>query len=130
MKLYGCTNSRSLRAAWALEEAGAPYDYAHVDLFKGEGRRPAFLDLNPAGKLPVLVDGDLNLTESVAIVTYIGERYPASKLVPDGTPARADYLRWCSFVITELEQPVWTIARHRFILPKDKRVAGIEDTAR
>ncbi|MGH8618644.1 MAG: glutathione S-transferase family protein [Burkholderiales bacterium] len=130
MILYGCPNSRSLRAAWALEETGAPYDYAHVDLFKGEGRQPDFLAINPAGKLPVLVDGALTLTESAAIVTYLGERFPDSGLVPAGAAARADYFRWCSFAITELEPPIWAIAKHRFILPKDKRVAGVEATAR
>ena len=129
MKLYGCHNTRSLRAAWALEEVGAPFDYVFVDLLKGEGRREAFLAINPAGKVPVLVDGDLVLTESGAIVTYVGERYPASLLAPADVRERADYLRWCFFIETELEQPLWTIAKHRFALPKERRIAGVEQTA-
>ena len=130
MKLYGCPNSRSLRAAWALEEAAAEYEYVLVDLFKGAARTPEFLTLNPAGKLPVLVDGELKLTESAAIINYVGDKFPASGLVPRETAARADCLRWMFFAATELEQPLWTIAKHRFALPKDKRIAGIEDTAR
>lgn len=130
MKLYGRANTRSLRAAWALEEAGVEYEYATVDLFKGEGRSPAFLAINPAGKIPVLVDGDLVLTESFAIVTYVGERFPASGLVPADPAARADCLRWCSFVVTELEQPLWTLVKHRFALPPEHRLPAIEDTAR
>jgi len=130
MKLYGRTNTRSLRAAWALEEAGAAYEYVTVDLFKGEGRSPAFLAINPAGKIPVLLDGELVLTESLAIVTYIGEKFPASGLVPATLAERAGCLRWCSFVVTELEQPLWTIARHRFALPRERRVPAVEDTAR
>jgi len=94
MKLYGRTNTRSLRAAWALEEAGAAYEYVTVDLFKGEGRSPAFLAINPAGKIPVLLDGELVLTESLAIVTYIGEKFPASGLVPATLAERAGCLRW------------------------------------
>jgi glutathione S-transferase len=129
MKLYGCANSRSLRALWALEHAGASYEYSHVDLFRGEGASAAFRALNPAGKVPVLVDGDLTLTESAAIVAYIGERHPESGLVPDDIAGRADYWRWSSFIITELEQPLWTIAKHRFILPKARRVPAIEATA-
>jgi len=129
MKLYGCANSRSLRALWALEHAGAPYEYHHVDLFRGEGSGAAFRALNPAGKVPVLVDDDFTLTESAAIVAYIGERHPACGLVPDDVTGRADYWRWCSFIITELEQPLWTIAKHRFILPKAQRVPAIEATA-
>ena len=130
MTLYGCPNSRSLRAAWALEEAGAEYEYVLVDLFKGAGRTPKFLALNPAGKVPVLTDGDLTLTESAAIVAHIGDKFPASGLMPRAAAARADCLRRMFFATTELEQPLWTIAKHRFALPKNKRIAGIEDTAR
>jgi glutathione S-transferase len=130
MKLYGCPNSRSLRAAWALEEAAAEYEYVLVDLFKGAARTPQFLALNPAGKLPVLVDGNLTLTESGAIIDYVGNRYPASGLVPVDAAARAACLRWMFFATTEFEQPLWTIAKHRFALPKEKRIPAIEDTAR
>ena len=130
LRLYGCPNTRSLRAAWALEEAGAEYEYVPVDLFKGAGRMPQFRALNPAGKIPVLVDGDFTLTESAAIVAYVGEKFPASGLMPVDPVARTECLRWMFFATTELEQPLWTIAKHRFALPKDKRVAGIEDTAR
>lgn len=126
MKLYGCTNSRSLRALWALEQARAEYEYVEIDLFRGEGRKPAFLAINPAGKVPVLVDGPLTLTESFAIVTYLGEKFPESALVPAGVAARARYWRWCSYVITELEQPLWTIAKHRFILPGAQRLPQLE----
>jgi glutathione S-transferase len=129
MKLYGCPNSRSLRAVWALEEAAAEYEYMPVDLFKGAARTPEFLVLNPAGKVPVLVDGELTLTESGAIIDYIGAKFPASGLVPRDAAARANCLRWMFFVTTELEQPLWTIAKHRFALPKDRRVGGIENTA-
>ncbi|MGQ0658339.1 MAG: glutathione S-transferase family protein [Chromatiales bacterium] len=129
MKLYGCPDTRSSRAVWALEEARADYQYVFVDLFKGEGRRHAYQAVNPAGKVPVLVDGALTLTESAAIVTYVGERYPASGLVPQDPIARADYLRWCFFVIGELEQPLWTLAKHRFALPPERRVPAIEETA-
>lgn len=130
LKLYGCPNTRSLRAAWALEETGAKYDYVLVDLFKGAGREPEFLALNPAGKIPVLVDGNLTLTESAAIIAYLGDKFPASGLMPRETTWRADCMRWILFAVTELEQPLWTIAKHRFALPKDKRVAAIEETSR
>jgi glutathione S-transferase len=119
-----------MRAAWALEEAGAQYEYVPVDLFKGAARTPAFLAINAAGKLPVLVDGDLTLGESGAIVDYVGEKFPASGLVPAAPAARAQCRRWMFFAVTELEQPLWTIAKHRFALPKERRVAAIEETAR
>ncbi len=131
LELYGFPNSRSTRALWALEEAGAEYRYVKVDLGSGEGRREPFLTLNPGGKVPVLVDGNLVLTESMAICTYIGDKFPAKSLTPPcGGPERAIYNKWCSFVITELEQPLWTIARHSFILPEHLRVPAVKDTAR
>jgi glutathione S-transferase len=101
MRLYGCANSRSLRALWALEHAGAEYDYVSVDLFRGEGRLPAFLALNPGGKVPLLVDGGLRLSESFAIVTYVGEKFPESRLVPKTLAERGEYWRWCNFVVSE-----------------------------
>lgn len=129
IKLYGCPNTRSLRAAWALEEAAAEYDYQHVDLFKGEHRTPAFLAGNPGGKVPALIDGSIVVTESGAILTHIGERFPQAGLVPLDAALRAQYFEWCFFVLSELEQPLWTIAKHRFALPPDWRVPAIEATA-
>jgi glutathione S-transferase len=130
MKLYGYRNGRTLRAVWALEEAGASYEYSEVDLFAGEARQPWFLKLNPAGKVPVLVDGTQIVTESLAICLYIAEKYPAAALLPPlGSPERTQCYRWSSFVATELDSALWTIAKHRFALPKDKRVEAVIDTA-
>ena len=131
MTLYGCPKTRSTRAAWALEEAGAAYDYVKVDLFNGGSHTPAFLQINPGGKVPALVDGAFVLTESAAIVTYVGDLYPESSLTPKvGTHERGHYLQWCFFALAELEQPLWTIAKHRFALPEDWRVPAVIDTAR
>ena len=129
LKIYGCPRTRSTRATWALEEAGVEYAYLMVDLKKGEGHAPSYLEINPAGKVPALVDGDLVLTESAAIVTYIGEKYPASQLVPTELHPRAEYFQWSAFAIAELEQPLWTLAKHRFALPQELRLPAIEPTA-
>ena len=129
LKIYGCPRTRSLRATWALEEAGVEYEFIKVDLRQGEGHKLPYLRINPAGKVTTLVDGDWILTESAAIVTYIGEKFPASRLVPTEIRARAEYFRWLSFTISELEQPLWTLAKHRFGLPEHLRVPAIEPTA-
>jgi len=131
MKVYGSPKSRSTRVVWALEEAQAPYEYERVDLLKGEARKPPYLRLNPLGKVPTLVDGDLVLTESAAICTYIAEKFPAANLIPPaGASDRGRYFSLCFFVIGELEQPLWTMAKHRFALPEKLRVSGVIDTAR
>jgi glutathione S-transferase len=131
LRLYGFPNTRSARALWALEEAGVEYTYVHVDLLKGEGRRSPFLEINPGGKLPALVDGNLILTESAAICIYIADKVPAAQLAPaHASPERAKFHQWCFFALSELEQPVWTLSKHTFALPEKYRVRAIMDTAR
>ncbi|HEX4112002.1 MAG TPA: glutathione S-transferase N-terminal domain-containing protein [Stellaceae bacterium] len=82
MKLYEFAPTRSMRVRWTLQELEIDFEAVTVNMLTGEHKSPAFLEINPAGKLPVLVDGDLTLTESVAIVLYLGEKYPASGVVP------------------------------------------------
>ncbi|MBT0959811.1 glutathione S-transferase family protein [Denitromonas iodatirespirans] len=131
LTVFGCPNSRSLRTVWALEEAGADYDYVFVDLFKGAGRQPAFLAINPAGKVPALrLDDGSVITETGAIGLWIAEHFPDADLLPTEASARTQALRWLCFCLTELEQPLWTIAKHRFALPEKRRLPAIEDTAR
>jgi len=127
LTLYGSPGSRSTRVAWALEEAGAEYDFILIDLKKGDQKNPEFLKLNPNGKLPVLVDGELVLSESAAICTYIGERFPASGLVPplEQSADRAHYFQWCFFAMSELEAPLWTMSKHARLLPEEQRIAAI-----
>ncbi len=119
MTLYGSEGpSRATRVAWALEEAGASWRYVATT-----PRSEALLAINPLGKMPVLVDDDLILTESAAACSWVAVRHPEAALIPPAdTPERALYDRWCSFVISELEQPLWTRAKHTFVLPEHLRV--------
>ena len=122
MKLYGFGPTRSLRALWGLRELGADFEFVPVNLLAGEHRRPEFLAINPAGKLPVLVDDDSVIPESAAIVLYLAEKYPDRGLLPTDLKGRAQVYRWVMFAMTELEQPLWRIAKHTFLLPEDKRL--------
>ncbi|WP_437911794.1 glutathione S-transferase family protein [Sorangium sp. So ce302] len=130
MKLYEFAPTRSIRVRWALQELGVEFETIQVNLRAGENRRPEFLKLNPAGKLPVLVDGDLVLSESVAIVLYLAEKYPDKGLLPADPRERAKVNQWLLFAATELEQPLWRIARHKFLYPEDKRQPGDIPVAR
>lgn len=131
IKIYGHPRSRSTRAVWAAEEAGIDYEFIKVDLAGGEHRRPPYTDLNPSAGVPTLVDGDLVLTESAAICTYIGQQNKPKALVADESPAaRALYDKWCFFVVAELEQPLWTMAKHTFVLPEELRVPQVKQTAK
>ncbi len=122
MKLYGLGPTRSLRALWALQELDADFEFIPFNLLGGENRHPDFLRLNPAGKVPVLVDGDMVLTESAAIVMYLAEKYAAKGLMPADLTERAQAYRWSLFAVTELEQPLWRISKHSFLYPEDKRL--------
>jgi glutathione S-transferase len=88
----------------------------------GAHRKPDFLKVNPAGKLPALVDGDVTLTESVAIVLYLAEKHPEKGLLPRGLVERAEVYRWLLFTTTELEQPLWRISHHTSLYPKERRI--------
>jgi glutathione S-transferase len=124
MKLYEFAPTRSIRVRWTLQELGIDFDAIPVNLLAGEHRSPAFLKLNPAGKLPVLVDGDMVLTESIAIALYLAEKYRDKALIPADPQQRAQLMRWLLFTTTELEQPLWRIARHTALYPEDKRLPG------
>lgn len=106
MKLYEFGPTRSIRARWMLQELGVDFEAVTVNLQRGEHQDPAFLELNPAAKVPVFADGDLILTESVAIVLYIAEKYRDRGFIPARPDARADFYRWILFTVTELEQPL------------------------
>lgn len=130
MKLYEFGPTRSIRVRWTLQELGVPFEAVTVNMMAGEHRSPEFLKINPAGKLPVLVDGDVTLIESVAIAMYLADKYPDKGLTPKDRKQRAELDQWMLFTATELEQPLWRIARHSNIYPKDKRLPADIELAR
>lgn len=98
LTIYGTKPSRVARCLWALEELGLPY----VQVKVADTKAPAFLALNPMGKVPVLVDGDFVLPESVAINAYLANKQPTD-LLPSEPQARARIDQWSSWAITEVE---------------------------
>jgi len=124
MKLYEFAPTRSVRVRWTLQELAVDFEAIPVNMLAGEHRSPAFLKINPAGKLPVLVDGDMVLTESIAIVLYLAEKFRDKGLIPIDLQQRAQLMRWLLFTTTELEQPLWRIARHTTLYPESKRLPG------
>jgi glutathione S-transferase len=106
------------------------YEFKLVDFNKGDNKSSEFLMLNPAGKIPALIDGDLVMTESAAIVTYLCDKHAYKGLIPKiATAERAIYEQWSYFALSELEQPLWTIGKHKFALQEDKRVKDVIPTA-
>ena len=122
MKLYEFGPTRSIRVRWTLQELGVEFESIPINLLAGEHLQPKFLKINPAGKIPVLVDEDLVLTESVAIVLYLADKYSNKGLIPTELKERAQVNRWLLFAATELEQPLWRIARNTMLYPEDQRL--------
>jgi glutathione S-transferase len=128
--LYEFGPTRSIRARWTLQELEVPFESVVVNLLRGDHRRPEFLALNPAGNLPVLVDGDRVVTESVAIVLYLAEKFADRGLLLRDVGERGQCFRWLLFAATELEQPLWRIARHTRLYPEADRLAADVGIAR
>lgn len=124
MILYGRGQSRSFRCVWAFLEADVPFEYVSVDRSQLPDN---YLQLNPQTKVPTLVDesAGLVLNESAAIVNYAGELSELD-LIPE---QRANFDELCYFVMTELEQPLWTIGKHRFAIPEEYRIEAMIKTA-
>jgi len=123
MKLYGTPPTRALRVLWLLRELDIECEVVTVNMGIGEHLEAKFLALNPAGKLPVLVDGDLVLTESAAIPLYLAEKCSDKGLIPSALADRAQMYRWIFFLVTEIEQPLWRIALHTRIYPENERLS-------
>ena len=115
LRLWGNGASRAFLVHWALHELGLVYEKRLIGSRTGETQTAEFLALNPAGKIPVLEDGELVLSESAAIVTYLADTYgrEAQFAPPPGTAARAKYYQWCFFAMTELDaQSLYIVHKH------------------
>src|SRR3954452_24446147 len=95
---YYTPMSSATRIHWALEELGVGYEKVKLDLAAGDHKKPEYLALNPNGKVPLIVEGDTPIFESLAILIYLGERYGVEKgLYPELGPKRAEALRWIAW---------------------------------
>lgn len=94
LKLYGGTRSRASIVHWYLEELQVPFEFVVLDMHAGEHLSPVFLALNPMGKVPLIIDGDLTLFESGAILLYLAHKYANLPTAPE---ERAIYDQWVLF---------------------------------
>lgn len=121
VKIYGTPPTRLLRVLWVTNELGLDYEAVPIDLQKGEGNSPAYLAVNPTGKVPALVDGSVTLTESAAMQLYLAEKHPEAGLIPQSLADRAQMYRWHFFLMTEIEAPLWRMALHEFVYDEADR---------
>ncbi len=123
-KVIGATKSRTLRVLWMLEEIGAEYEHVPAAPRSEEVTR-----FNPAGKVPVLIADGVPISDSVAIMTFLGDRHQALTHAP-GTIERARQDSLTQAIVDEFDAALWMAARHSFVLPDDMRMPGIKDSLR
>lgn len=129
IELYHCPDARSFRALWALEELGLDYQL-HLLPFPPRVRAPEYLEVNPLGTIPALVDGDTFMTESAAIVQYLVTRHgPSDLAVSQDDPQFGAWLNWLHFGEATLTFPQTLVLRYRTFEP-GKADAAAEDYAR
>lgn len=104
IKLYFNPQSRATITKWMLDECGATYELVPVDFATREHKAPAFLAVNPAGKLPAMVDGDVRMFENAAICLYLADKFPDAHLAPPlDSPERGRYLSLMVYSTSQLE---------------------------
>lgn len=104
MKLYFNPQSRAVIAKWMLDECGANYEIVPVDLTKREHKTREFLRINPAGKLPALIDGDVKVFENAAICIYLADKFTSAQLAPKiDAPERGRYLSLMVYSTAQIE---------------------------
>jgi glutathione S-transferase len=117
IRLYHCEDARSFRPLWALEELGLDYELVVLP-FPPRYRAKEYLQVNPLGTIPALVDGETFMTESAAIVQYLATRDGPSRLaVPAADPAYGAWLNWLHFGEATLTFPQTLVLRYRRLEP-------------
>lgn len=122
--VIGPVQSRTLRVIWMLEELGQPYD--HVPALP---QSDSVVQINPAGKVPVLIYDGTPITDLTAIMTFLADRHGKMTLSqPARWSARQDSLT--QFLLDEFDAALWLAARHSFVLPEELRLSAIKNTLR
>ena len=105
--LYYSPQTRATGTRVLLEELGAPYELHVLNMKAGEQRQPAYLAINPLGKVPAIRHGDALVTEQVAIYIYLADLFPKAGLTPAiDDPMRGPYLRWIAYYGSSFEPAV------------------------
>ena len=118
MKLYfHPLSANARRARLVVHHLGLKVEEELVDLTKGAQKQPAYLALNPNGKVPTLVDGDLKLWESYAIMIYLCEKHGRRELYPDELAARTEINRWLFWTANEWSPAVSRLTYENMLKP-------------
>ena len=122
MLLHYAQNSRAVRVAWLLEELNIKYNVKKYNLADKELREDAYIKLNPLGRVPVLEDNEVVISESGAIIQYILSKYGKNKFIPDtGSKEFPYYLQWFHYAEGMIMPQMNIIVVETVFLPPEKR---------
>ena len=120
LEIHGIARSRTFRCLWAAEEAGVAYQHIPTH-FNDDARQPAFLAINPNGRIPAIDDGGFVLWESLAINLYIAKRYANGTLYPARIEEEARAWQWSLWAANEIERALIDLVFNRIVLAPDQR---------
>ena len=126
-KLFGVSASRAIRAIWGMEET--EIDYEHIPVTYGaDSKADDYLAVNPNGRVPALIDGELQMFESMAINLYLAKRYGGA-LYPADAHDEARAWQWSVWAISEIEPLQMQIVVQKLFTPESKRNPAVTEGA-
>jgi glutathione S-transferase len=125
--LYGISGSRALRAIWGMEETGIEYTHVSTN-FAEDSKEQDYLAINPNGRIPALVDGDLTLFESMAINLYLAKKY-GQGLYPSRIEDEGRAWQWSLWGISEIEPLQMQVVVQKLFTPEPKRNPKVTENA-
>src|ERR1043165_7648653 len=111
VKIYGMARTRAFRALWVAMELGIDYEHIPVEIGEAGAQTPEFLAINPNGRLPVIVDGDFVLFESLAITMYLAKKHGLGQLYPTSVEGEGRTWQWTLWALNEVDRGVniWSL---------------------
>src|SRR5580698_3773105 len=129
LRIYGVARTRAFRALWMAKELGLDFEHLPIEIGDDGAKSPEFLAINPNGRLPVIVDGDFVLFESLAITLYLAKKHSAGKLYPATLEGEALAWQWSLWAVTEVDRGVNIWSLHAVRLPPQERNAALREEA-
>ena len=129
LRIYGIARTRAFRALWVAKELGLDFEHLPIEIGDDGAKSPEFLAINPNGRLPVIVDGDFVLFESLAITLYLAKKYSSGKLYPGTLEGEARAWQWSLWAVTEVDRGVNIWSLHAVRLPPAERNSALREEA-
>ena len=129
VKIYGVARTRAFRPLWMAMELGIDYEHFPIDIGDDGAKSPAFLAVNPNGRLPAIADNGFVLVESLAITLYLAKKHSPGKLYPSRIEDEARAWQWTMWALTEVDRGVNIWSLHAVRLPPAERDAAKREEA-